>query len=307
MHDITLHHYELSPFSQKIRSLLGYTELPWNAVLTSPMLPRPLLTPVTGGYRRIPVAQLGADIYCDTRLIARKIAQQSQHNELFPEQHNTQSEALAAWADSTLLMLCVAYVGKSRYSVNLLRYFSPLALPKFFLDRVRLMAGANTRAMMPGNVDRELQRFLRDFERALAADFRFGSTPTIADFALYHPLWLTCEIARVPLLDPYPGVARWMQRISDFGDGAATPTTATQALAIATQEEPEPVAQTVPGYSDELINKRISITPDDYGLVPVSGQLIYADQHESILRCQHVDLGNLHLHFPRQGFVLKAH
>jgi hypothetical protein len=29
------------------------------------MPPRPLLDPLTGGYRRVPVLQVGADIYCD--------------------------------------------------------------------------------------------------------------------------------------------------------------------------------------------------------------------------------------------------
>src|SRR5689334_19212590 len=33
--------------------------------------PRPELMPMTGGYRRTPVLQIGADIYCDTQLILR--------------------------------------------------------------------------------------------------------------------------------------------------------------------------------------------------------------------------------------------
>ena len=31
-------------------------------------MPRPDLMPMTGGYRRTPVMQIGADIYCDTQM-----------------------------------------------------------------------------------------------------------------------------------------------------------------------------------------------------------------------------------------------
>ena len=32
-------------------------------------MPKPDLMPLTGGYRKTPVLQIGADIYCDTQLI----------------------------------------------------------------------------------------------------------------------------------------------------------------------------------------------------------------------------------------------
>jgi len=36
-------------------------------------MPKPKLIPLTGGYRRIPVLQIGADVYSDTGIIIRKI------------------------------------------------------------------------------------------------------------------------------------------------------------------------------------------------------------------------------------------
>ena len=69
-----LHHYEGSPYSEKIRLMFGMTNTRWLS-LSSPMRPpRPNLDPLTGGYRRIPVAQIGADIFCDTSLIAGEVA-----------------------------------------------------------------------------------------------------------------------------------------------------------------------------------------------------------------------------------------
>ena len=59
-----LHHYEASPYAEKIRLMFGYTGLRWHSVISPPMPPRPNLDPLTGGYRRIPVAQKGADLFC---------------------------------------------------------------------------------------------------------------------------------------------------------------------------------------------------------------------------------------------------
>ena len=72
MSEIILHHYEISVFSERVRLALGLKRLSWNSVTIPHMLPKPDLMPLTGGYRRTPVMQLGADIYCDTLLILRK-------------------------------------------------------------------------------------------------------------------------------------------------------------------------------------------------------------------------------------------
>ncbi len=75
MSDIILHHYAGSLFSEKIRLLLGYLKLPWKSVVTAPIMPRPLLMPLTGGYRRTPNMQQGADVWCDTKIIAERLAE----------------------------------------------------------------------------------------------------------------------------------------------------------------------------------------------------------------------------------------
>ena len=73
MNDLILHHYPSSPFSEKIRLVLGYKKLPWKSVLIPNIMPKPDLMPLTGGYRKTPVLQVGADIYCDTQLIMLEI------------------------------------------------------------------------------------------------------------------------------------------------------------------------------------------------------------------------------------------
>ena len=70
-HELVLHHYDLSPYAEKIRLCLGRKGLRWRSVQAPMVMPKPDLVELTGGYRRVPVLQLGADVYCDTHLIAR--------------------------------------------------------------------------------------------------------------------------------------------------------------------------------------------------------------------------------------------
>ena len=41
MNDLILHNYASSPFSEKIRLILGHKKLPWKSVLVPPILPKP--------------------------------------------------------------------------------------------------------------------------------------------------------------------------------------------------------------------------------------------------------------------------
>jgi glutathione S-transferase len=70
---IILHHFDHSPFSEKIRLIFGLKKIAWTSVKISRIMPRPDLMPLTGGYRRTPVMQIGADIYCDTQCIMREL------------------------------------------------------------------------------------------------------------------------------------------------------------------------------------------------------------------------------------------
>ena len=53
MNDLILHHYAMSPFSEKIRAMLGYAQVNWQSCITREMPPRPLLARLAGGYRKI--------------------------------------------------------------------------------------------------------------------------------------------------------------------------------------------------------------------------------------------------------------
>ena len=100
MTDIILHHYDISPYSEKVRIGLGLKGLAWASVELPVIMPKPNLTALTGGYRKTPVLQIGADIYCDSQLIMRELERRYPTPSFYPAGHGA-ADALAWWAEKT--------------------------------------------------------------------------------------------------------------------------------------------------------------------------------------------------------------
>ena len=98
-HPIILHHFEKSPFSEKVRVVFGIKKIAWTSVLISRIMPRPDLMPMTGGYRRTPTLQIGADIYCDTQVIIRELERRFPQPTLYPAGNAGIAWGLGMWTD----------------------------------------------------------------------------------------------------------------------------------------------------------------------------------------------------------------
>src|SRR5437899_3695733 len=107
---LILHHYDASPFSEKIRKIFGLKGLKWRAVEQPSIMPKPDLLPLTGGYRRIPVLQIGADIYCDTQVIVPVLERLHPTPTLYPGGSEGTCQAWNLWADRLLFLPLVATV-----------------------------------------------------------------------------------------------------------------------------------------------------------------------------------------------------
>ena len=103
--EIILHHYDTSPFSEKVRVLLGIKGLAWRSVIQPVIMPKPDLIPLTGGYRRIPVMQIGADVYCDTQVILAEIEARASRD---PPVVRGADWAVNLWADRLFFQATVA-------------------------------------------------------------------------------------------------------------------------------------------------------------------------------------------------------
>ena len=190
MSDIILHHYEGSLFSEKIRLLLGYLKLPWKSVVTAPIMPRPLLMPLTGGYRRTPNMQQGADVWCDSKIIAERLADIAGDTSLHT---GFVSHRVAEWADSHLFRVVVSVTFQPRAVGATMSTMSSTQIEAFMKDRAELTKGAPIVTMAPDVAEAHLTHYLAELDGALKTTFLFGAKPQIADFSVYHCLWLVAN------------------------------------------------------------------------------------------------------------------
>ncbi|MNF62136.1 hypothetical protein D3C84_438080 [compost metagenome] len=310
MSELILHHYPASPFAEKARLLLGFKGLSWRSVNISPVMPKPDLTALTGGYRRTPVLQVGADIYCDTALIARRLEQEKALPAFFPEGREMITASFAAWADSVVFQHAVSLVFQPESIAVRFGKLPPHAVKAFVADRAGLFSGGSATRLSAEQAKHQWPTIMARLEQQLQreeGDYLFGE-PSIADFAMAHPLWfLKGTPVTSPLVDAYPAVSAWLGRVQGFGHGAFSEMTAEEALQVARDSQPA-------ALPDELFvepngfkaGQQVVIAATDYGVDPVEGQLLFAGSEELILRRKDERAGLVHVHFPRLGFRIEA-
>ena len=314
MSDLILHHYDTSPFSEKIRAILGYKaqaypELKYQAVQIPVIMPKPTLMPLTGGYRKTPVMQVGADIYCDTALIAKLIEVKYPDNPIFPTDQIATLGSAAHWVDTFLFRVSVAMAFQPK-AVSISPLFSdPEAAAAFMADRAEFGKGSTQLSMEFGEAEPHWLLHMRRLDQQLANnDYLGGDAPSIVDFSNYHCLWfLYGNEALHGDFEPFTNVLAWMQRIAGFGHGGLTEVSGEAALDIATKSEPEAIqkqSQTL--NSGPAIGDEVEVLPMDYGFQPTRGTLVVNALEEIAVQRQDEQVGNLIVHFPRLGFQVRA-
>ncbi len=299
-----LHHYAMSPFSAKARAMLGYAGLSWQSVIVREMPPRPHLVALAGGYRKIPVAQIGADVFCDTRIIGAEIARLSGQVLLDPAACSEAARDFSRDTDLQVFMDCLLAASTLAMGRKLLHALSLVDIARFFADRIQIGRKARVRAGDPRRARERVRAHLASMsERLRGHDFLFGPQPCHADFSAYHSLWFVRDLGESGLVDAYPLVMAWMDRIAAFGEGQRHDIGIEQALAQAVAAVPRDVPAA--WLADALIGQRVQVAPADYGRDPTVGVLAGAAPDRWILARDVEGLGLMHVHFPREGFVLK--
>jgi glutathione S-transferase len=299
---LILHHYDFSNFAEKARLMLGFKGLAWRGVEQPPILPKPDLAPLTGGYRRIPVLQEGADLWCDTRLIARELERRVPEPTLFPVATSGAAEAIAWWAEHQLMRpvaLFVSGVNADHMPDGLHEDRARLhGLPPPSIDAVRKAAVRNLHLVRP-----QIQ-WLADMLQDGRA-YLLGGAPCIADFAAYHVIWffkgrhIDC---RHELL-PYPRLLAWRDRMAAIGHGKRTDIEPAVALAAARAAEPATAARpSHPQEGDPLPGKQARVRPADNARDWVEGEVSFVDTQEIALVRHDPDVGRVAVHFPRLGY-----
>jgi glutathione S-transferase len=302
MNDLILHHYDFSNFAEKARLMLGFKSLAWRGVEQPPILPKPDLTPLTGGYRRIPVLQEGADLWCDTRLIARELERRVPEPTLFPAATSGVAEAIAWWAEHQFMRpvaLFVSGINADHMPAGLHEDRARLhGLPPPSIEAVRKAAVRNLHLARP-----QIQ-WLADMLHD-GRPYLLGDRPCIADFAAYHVVWffkgrhIDC---RHELL-PYPRLLAWRDRMASIGHGQRIDIDPAVALAAARAAEPAtPPRTSHPQEDDPQPGEQARVRPADNSRDWVEGEVSFVDTQEIALLRHDPDVGRVAVHFPRLGY-----
>jgi len=308
MSEIIFHHYDGSPYSEKIRAIFGHKKLAWRSVLTPSIMPKPELVALTGGYRKAPVLQIGRDVYCDTRVMVRVLERLHLEPPLLPAHLRASLRAFSS-LEQTLFFATVPVVFQPAGLKFLAEHLGAEVMAKFSEDRKLLFSGGS--AQRPNAAFSKLN-FLPLFNaidtQLAASPFLLGETPTLADFICYHCAWFILGNAGVAgSFDPFKNLLAWAGRIKALGHGQHSPMSGEEALQIArASKQDQPFDGPLQEPDGLKLGQRVSINATDYGCDPVTGTLVHASVFELAVKRNDLRAGEVIVHFPREDFRVSA-
>lgn len=303
MSHLILHHYPQSPVAEKVRTVLGFKDLSWRSVEIPRLPPKPELMPLTGGYRRTPVLQIGADIYCDSQCIIRELQRRHPEPTLYPGRSGGMPWAVSRWTDGPLFKNVIAVVMGD----------DPDALPADFArDRGRLYFGPDydlhaLHASLP-HLLAQLRGQLKWIDERLEGGRQFilGGEPGLPDALCYYLVWFVRgRYAKGPdLLSEFANLEAWEARVRAIGHGNPSELSASDALAIANAAAPDRSELIDPLDPQRLTAAmRVQVVPEgDSGDPPVIGRVLRATIDQIAILRTDPKVGDVAVHFPRVGY-----
>ncbi len=307
--EIILHNYPQSPVAEKVRVALGIKGLAWRDVAIPRIPPKPMLTALTGGYRRTPVMQIGADIYCDSQNILRELERRHPTPTFFPTEHAGLMWGLSRWTDGAYFDLGVKIVLGSGME----------DLPADFAeDRGRLYFGKDwaeglkaANAGLPHLVAQMRAPFSwLDGQLSDGRAFLLGDAPAAIDAQFYYVVWFLRGRwpGGAPLISEFANLLAWEDRVRAIGHGASTEMDPADAIARAKSCSPVMEQGVAAGDPQGLeYGMPVTISPDvDGGEQPVQGKVRYADATRIGVDRTTDDVGAVCVHFPRAGYRVET-
>jgi glutathione S-transferase len=300
---IILHHFDQSPFSEKIRLIFGLKNIAWTSVRISRIMPRPDLMPLTGGYRRTPVMQIGADVYCDTQCIMRELERRFPTPSLLPRGFEGLAWASAMWTDRSFF----------QSTVNLV--FGSLAdkVPADFIeDREKLRGAKFDVPAMAAAIPQMRDQFRAhvawiDAQLADGRVWLAGETPSLIDVDAYMNLWYVRAHLDTAddMLAEFDHTRAWAGRLRAIGHGRRAEISSGQALEIGTRATPQTEELSDPSDPNcRKVGDIVDVVPDDYGKVRVRGEIVALSPQHIAIRRHDTKAGEVVVHFPRAGFLV---
>lgn len=298
-----LHHFDTSPFSEKVRLAFRIKGLDWAGVDIPSIMPKPDYVPLTGGYRKTPALQIGADIYCDSRLAIDELERRYPDPSLGgPRNEYVLLNATSSWADKSWFNATVAVV------------FGELAdgVPEEFKKDREKMSGrpfdpAALKAASPVMKPLWKAHWL-DVEKMLAdtgTDFLAGDVPTITDINFYYNVWFAKSFvpeAAASLMKGATHALKWVECMEAISGGTKEVLDSKDALKIASDATPLEPIDSLCEYDK---GTKLIVMADDYGQDPIEGSYVASTRNSVTLARERDDLGLTHVHFPKIGFIVR--
>jgi hypothetical protein len=148
-------------------------------------------------------------------------------------------------------------------------------------------------------------------ERQLAdgRDYLLGDVPGWVDVLAYFPVWMSrANVAEVEsLLARFEALGAWEQRVAAIGHGQRSEMEAEEALRISRDTEPTTDVQI---DADDPLHLQagapVAVAPDDYGIVPVAGELVRLTVDDIAVRRVDDRAGEVIVNFPRRGYRVQV-
>lgn len=297
MPELILHHYDMSPYAEKVRLMMGLKSLSWRSVQIPIVMPKPDLTELTGGYRRTPTLQIGADIYCDTKMCALALERFQPEPSLFPGDPAT-VWGVSRWAETSFMMAVGVFLGSGGLFNDEFIEDRKLMAPDVDFSKAKLIVPAKL-MQLRSNLDR-LEQQLSD-----GRPYLLGETLSLADLSAYHAhRFLEVNKDTALLVAPLENIKAWLDRVAAVGHGERSELDAKDAIAIARDATPESARESAPLPDGLAIGDSVVVMPEEPGSGTVPGELVASELHEFAIRRRSERAGELVVHFPREDYMV---
>jgi len=310
MTHLILHHYPQSPVTEKVRVALGVKGLEWQSVEVSRIPPRPDLMPMTGGYRRTPVMQIGADIYCDSQCILNELELRYPNPPLLSAPLGEMERGVCRWIDGAMFSSAIAVVLGSAKDLP----------PEFAADRVRLYFGEDFEIE---DLQESVAHHITQLNGQLAwindmlqlqsrAGYKYlsGGSPGLLDITTYYIVWFLSgrwEDGK-DFLSQFDALSPWQELMTAVGHGNPTETNSADALQTAIDTAPTtPMGPEFEDASGVKIGSEVAVQPDSSGGDPeVEGRVVLLNANRIAIARNSDVVGEVVVHFPRVGYRVRV-
>lgn len=296
-----LYHYPMSPYSEKVRLAMGLNNQAWVSVVVPAQPPRRSLEDLVGGYRRIPVLQIGAQFYCDSELALMALFGTTSAAWGL----DADDEALRRWAEEDIFFAVIAAAPPLKVLKYLFGQLGLVGIARFIRDRSRMMRDATVTVKASVVAAASVEKYVLHLAQLLAArPFLSGPRPGYLDLCCYHPLWMALAVDKGAAASWPLKVQEWITQMGQLTHGVSASASRGSVAEAITSDQVEISGEV---SSPHHYGETVAVAPLDYARDETVGELLMLSDDRIVIRRRFETEHSIYLHFPRRGFEVRGH